>query len=103
MKLVKLDVNGKIVIPSEIREELAIRRGTAFKIEANDGYIVLKRLKEAPDIARSADYNIVKVDVNGRVRVPSKIRKRFEWKHGDLLNVSIVDSNTIEVKRSDVV
>ncbi len=102
MKLVKLDVNGKIVIPSEIRGELAIRKGTVFKIEMSDGRIILKRLPKAPEIARSADYNIVKVDVNGRVRIPSKIRKDFEWKHGDLLEIHAVDENTLEVKKSDV-
>lgn len=100
MKLVKLDVNGKIVIPAEIREQLAIHKGTAFKIEENEN-IILKRLDEAPDIARGADYNIVKVDVNGRVRVPSRIRKKKDWKHGDLLSVHVIDYDTLEIKKSD--
>ena len=41
----------------------------------------------------------VKVDSNGKILIPSYIRKELNIKNGDLLTISLVEGNSIKIKK----
>ncbi len=59
MVVEKVDSSGKICIPEEIREELAIKEGTSLKVYFYDNRIIIERLnsKEEDD----EDYDVPEV------------------------------------------
>lgn len=47
-----MDKNGRIVIPTEIREELGLKPGQLFIIESENGEIIVKKAKIVVDEPR---------------------------------------------------
>lgn len=47
-----LDKFGRIVIPKGVREELGLRSGTVFEIAPEHGRVVLRVLRDEPDLVR---------------------------------------------------
>lgn len=46
MKIVQCDSKGQIIIPKKIRDELKIKKDSAFWISVSKGNIVMKRIED---------------------------------------------------------
>jgi len=61
--VVKLDVNGRVRIPAEIREKFGWTKGQRFKIEVDEtGRIILTPLKSAILKAVTADGEEIEIE-----------------------------------------
>lgn len=86
MDIVKVDSQGRVVIPKKMREEAGIRENSKLAVkETEEGSIVMKRLN-TEEILEEIEKETERLDVDAIVEeVKKEIRKDIRKKYGKVL------------------
>lgn len=85
----RLDKWGRIILPQEFRNKL---KSNYLKVQIDSGILILiKDVKEG-----------IKINENGRIMIPKKIRKDLKWIEKDLIDIYLYKTDCIIMKKTEI-
>lgn len=85
----RLDKWGRIILPQEFRNKLKSNY-LKFQID-NDILMLMSDTKKG-----------IKINENGRITIPKKIRKDLKWIEKDLIDIYLYETDYIIMKKTEI-